>query len=82
MRPQVGFLIPQVHTHPVGVLSHKARGEEKLCGAVSPDAATLPSAGPDADGAQRLLLGPCGPQSTCVCWVDWLVPVTSWEPLV
>lgn len=33
-------------------------------------------------GAPRLLLGPCGPQSTCVCWVDWLVPVTSWEPLV
>lgn len=33
-------------------------------------------------GAQPLPLGPCGPHPICVCWVDCLVPVASWEPLV
>lgn len=46
------------------------------------DGATLRLHGQVLTGAQPLPLGLCGPHPICVCWVDCLVPVASWEPLV
>lgn len=106
---QVWFRDSTGPPRPRGVLSHQARGEEKLSGPVfrctavgrgrknrcGPRSAhnRLQHAGLLMEphcrlhgqvltGAQPLPLGPCGPHPICVCWVDCLVPVASWEPLV
>ena len=109
VHPQVWFLVPQVHTRPVGVLSHKARGEEELSGLVlrcaavgrgCKDRCALCSARNSRlsmlvswcshtavytarcwQGPSLFRLDPAALSPICVCWVDWLVPVTSREPL-